>query len=141
MKQRGGLKNGPFTLEKANQMDAQAQGPQVTKQSLIGSPLVSGSLSPVPCGVGIGREGWKLVCVCGIPFRLRRLQVTSTPPHFETDPWWQLLGERSDVSIRLSKEIARGSGGSPGANQTLHAAPTRCSFTGGGVELKKEKGG
>ncbi|KAL7870517.1 hypothetical protein SRHO_G00080140 [Serrasalmus rhombeus] len=70
-----------------------------------------------------------------------RLQVTSTPPHFETDPWWQLLGERRDVSIRLSKEIARGSGGSPGANQTLHAAPTRCSFTSGGVELKKEKRG
>lgn len=43
----------------------------------------------------------------------QKLRVTSTPSHFEMDPWWQLLGEPSDVSISLSKEIARGSAGSP----------------------------
>lgn len=31
-KEHGGLKNAPFTLEKANQMEAWAQGPWVTKQ-------------------------------------------------------------------------------------------------------------
>ncbi|KAI4826016.1 hypothetical protein KUCAC02_021675, partial [Chaenocephalus aceratus] len=39
----------------------------------------------------------------------QKLRVTSTPSHFEMDPWWQLLGDPSDVSISLSKEIARGS--------------------------------
>lgn len=43
----------------------------------------------------------------------QKLRVTSTPSHFEMDPWWQLLGEPSDVSISLSKEIARGSTRSP----------------------------
>lgn len=43
----------------------------------------------------------------------QKLRVTSTPSHFETDPWWQLLGDPSDVSISLSKEIARGSSRSP----------------------------
>lgn len=52
----------------------------------------------------------------------QKLRVTSTPSHFEMDPWWQLLGEPSDVSISLSKEIARGSTRSPWANQTLHKA-------------------
>lgn len=52
----------------------------------------------------------------------QKLRVTSTPSHFEKDPWWQLLGEPSDVSISLSKEIARGSTRSPWANQTLHKA-------------------
>lgn len=52
----------------------------------------------------------------------QKLRVTSTPSHFEMDPWWQLLGDPSDVSISLSKEIARGSTRSPWANQTLHKA-------------------
>lgn len=52
----------------------------------------------------------------------QKLRVTSTPSHFETDPWRQLLGDPSDVSISLSKEIARGSTRSPWANQTLHKA-------------------
>lgn len=43
----------------------------------------------------------------------QKLRVTSTPSHFEMDPRWQLLGEPSDVSISLSKEIARGSTRSP----------------------------
>lgn len=67
----------------------------------------------------------------------QKLRVTSTPPHFEMDPWWQLLGETSDVSISLSKEIARGSTRSPWANQTLHKAQTdalspACYCRGGG---------
>lgn len=60
--------------------------------------------------------------VCGISL-VRASRVTSTPPRFESDPRWQLLGECRDVSIRLSKEIARGSSRSLRANQTLHAAP------------------
>lgn len=52
----------------------------------------------------------------------QKIRVTSTPSHFEIDPSWQLLGEPSDVSISLSKEIARGSTRSPWANQTLHKA-------------------
>lgn len=69
----------------------------------------------------------------------QKLRVTSTPSHFEMDPWWQLLGEPSDVSISLSKEIARGSTRSPWANQTLHKAqmdalsPACYSWGGGGV--------
>lgn len=61
--------------------------------------------------------------VCGISL-IRASRVTSTPPRFESDPRWQLLGECRDVSIRLSKEIAPGSSRSLRANQTLHAAPT-----------------
>lgn len=61
--------------------------------------------------------------MCGISL-IRASRVTSTPPRFESDPRWQLLGECRDVSIRLSKEIAPGSGRSLRANQTLHAAPT-----------------
>lgn len=69
---------------------------------------------------------WSLECsrvsACVWDLARQKLRVTSTPPHFEMDPWWQLLGEPSDVSISLSKEIAWGSTRSPWANQTLHKA-------------------
>lgn len=67
----------------------------------------------------------------------QKLGVTSTASHFEMDPWWQLLGEHSDVSISLSEEIARGSTRSPWANQTPHKAqmdalsPACCCWGGG----------
>ncbi|KAK1784603.1 hypothetical protein P4O66_003294 [Electrophorus voltai] len=64
------------------------------------------SHSASPSGAGGSRKGWSL-CVGFLS--TEGLRVTSTPPHFETDPWWQLLGEHRDVSIRLSKEIAPGS--------------------------------
>lgn len=81
--------------------------------------------------------GFQPVCVCvGGDLAPQKLRVTSTPSHFETDPWWQLLGDPSDVSISLSKEIARGSTRSPWANQTPHKAqmdalsPACCSWGG-----------
>lgn len=78
--------------------------------------------------------------VCGISSG-GELRVTSSPPHFETDPWWQLLGENRDVSIRLSKEIAWGSSRSLRANQTLHAVPTeaRSAPNCRGVNGKRER--
>lgn len=42
-----------------------------------------------------------MLCVCMCVWDSSKL--TSTPPHSETDPWWQLLGEYCDVFIRLSK--------------------------------------
>lgn len=84
--------------------------------------------------------------VCGISL-VRVSRVTSSPPRFESDPRWQLLGECRDVSIRLSKEIAPGSSRSLRANQTLHAAPTdalspapNCRGVKGGWERRRGAG-
>ncbi len=84
--------------------------------------------------------------VCGISL-VRPSRVTSTPPHFESDPRWQLLGEVRDVSIRLSKKIAPGSSRSLRANQTLHAATTdalspapNCRGVKGGWERRRGAG-
>lgn len=70
----------------------------------------------------------------------QKLRVTSTPSHFEMDPWWQLLGEPSDVSISLSKEIPRGSTRSPRANQTLHQAQMD-ALSPGVLLLRRGEGG
>lgn len=55
---------------------------------MIGNVLVNCLFSMVECDVCVWDSS----------------QLTSIPPHSETDPWWQLLGEYCDVSIRLSKK-------------------------------------
>lgn len=91
-----------------------------TPPSLLSFALLSAEPNPPP------QPLWSQECrrVSASVWDLARqkIRVTSTPSHFEIDPSWQLLGEPSDVSISLSKEIARGSTRSPWANQTLHKA-------------------